>query len=40
VLANEVKGRILLEADLVGIAPTDRFEGAPCGHGPRDFCPS
>jgi len=39
VLTNEVKGRILLEADLVDIAPTDRFEGALCGHGPRDFLP-
>ena len=26
-------------ADLVGIAPVDRFEGAPAGHGPRDLLP-
>ncbi len=26
-------------ADIVGIASVDRFEGAPPGHGPRDFVP-
>lgn len=26
-------------ADIVGIAPVERFEGAPPGHGPRDFVP-
>jgi epoxyqueuosine reductase len=26
-------------ADLVGIAPVDRFEGAPPGHGPLDLLP-
>jgi len=26
-------------ADLVGIAPVDRFEGAPKGHKPEDFLP-
>jgi len=27
-------------ASLVGIAPVDRFVGAPAGHGPRDFIPT
>lgn len=26
-------------ADIVGIAPVERFEGAPPGHGPKDFVP-
>ncbi len=26
-------------ADIAGIAPVERFEGAPPGHGPRDFVP-
>ena len=26
-------------ADIVGIASVERFEGAPSGHGPRDFVP-
>jgi len=34
-----VKEFILQEADLVGITPTDRFKGAPRGHGPCDFLP-
>ncbi len=27
------------DADIVGIASVERFEGAPPGHGPRDFVP-
>ncbi|MFQ5711284.1 MAG: hypothetical protein ACE5GD_05830 [Candidatus Geothermarchaeales archaeon] len=38
-LTDDVKEFVLEEADLVGFAPTNRFEGAPQGHGPRDFLP-
>ncbi len=27
-------------ASLVGVAPVERFEGAPAGHGPKDFVPN
>jgi epoxyqueuosine reductase QueG len=38
--SNEIKALAMeLGADLCGIAPVDRFEGAPTGHHPRDIYP-
>jgi epoxyqueuosine reductase QueG len=40
-LTQEVKARVLKEdMDLVGIAPVDRFEGAPVGRRPTDILPT
>jgi len=37
---SEVKEYVLSDgADLVGIAPVDRFKGAPVGHRPQDLLP-
>jgi epoxyqueuosine reductase len=37
-LTSDLKQMATLQGiSLVGIAPVDRFEGAPAGHGPRDF---
>lgn len=38
---STIKEHILSQgADLVGIAPVDRFDGAPRGHHPRDLLPT
>ena len=38
--ANEIKDMVIdFGATIVGIAPVERFEGAPPGHGPLDLMP-
>ena len=40
-LTQEVKGRIQdKNVQLVGIAPVERFEGAPVGRHPKDILPT
>ena len=40
-MTSDIKEYILAQgADLVGIAPVERFEGAPRGHAPWDLLPS
>lgn len=39
-LTNEIKSFVIIQgADMVGIAPIERFENAPKGFGPKDYMP-